>query len=81
MAEKVDYTYSIPETTKLWMDESPEGEIVRTATAFKFDRSAIQILAIVNTVIFTLAIIATVMEFRKKKPQPKNSANPLNPGG
>lgn len=70
MREKVDHLYRIPETINLFMDESPTGDFVRTATSFKFDPGAIFVIGLLNLIAFVLATVATIREIRKTKTQP-----------
>ena len=69
MAEKVNHIYDQPRVMDLFMAQTPPGEIVRTASAFKFDRGAVQTLAVVNTAVFALAALAIASQWRKRGAQ------------
>ena len=64
MAEKVNHIYSLQETAELFMENTPQGDIVKTATSFKLDRSAVQILALLNGVIFLISISVAVVDLK-----------------
>ncbi len=70
MKEKVDHLYQKQEIVNQFMDETPIGDFVRTATSFKFDPGAVFVIGLLNMVASILSIGVAIREIKKGRTQP-----------